>query len=502
VSDARAGRDGSRAFVALGSNLGDRSARLLAGLRALAATPGVRLAAVSPAYENPAVGGPPQPDYLNAVAELVTTLSPEALLERLHAIEAAEGRVRGVPDAPRTLDLDLLVHGDLVRPRGRPTLPHPDAATRAFVLRPWRDVAPHVVGPGLSATVLELDARLRAADPASHTALRPRGMLAPSRAEGSTGGDAMDRSRRPLRLEDRAALAAFRDRARGLVGFVPTLGALHEGHASHARRARAECDVVVASVFVNPLQFGPDEDYARYPRTVEADLDLLGREGVDAVFVPSREELYPDGFATSVDVAGPSAGFEGAARPGHFRGVATVVTLLTLAVRPDRSYYGQKDAQQVAVLRRVFRDLGLPGTIVVGPTVRDLDGLALSSRNRYLSPAERATALAIPRALAAASDAAARGVRDADGLVAAARAVLDPTPGLAPDYVAVVDPDSFEPVAHVAPGAPALMVVAARVGRTRLLDNEWMAVQSPRTGVRDAASEAAPAAPRPRTVRA
>jgi len=276
-------------------------------------------------------------------------------------------------------------------------------------------------------------------------------------------------------LPDAAALAAWRARAAGTVGLVATMGALHEGHASLARRARAACDAVLATIFVNPLQFGPTEDLARYPRTFEADLDLLARAGVDAVYAPGADDLYPAGFATHVDVDGPTAGFEGAARPGHFRGVATVVAKLLARVRPDLAWFGRKDAQQVAVVRRMHADLDLPGTIVVAPTVRDVDGLALSSRNRYLTPDERARALAIPRALDAARACAAAGERRRDALVAAARAVLDAARDVAVAYVEVVDPARFVAVEEVGPG-PALMVVAAKVGTTRLLDNEWIAL--------------------------
>jgi pantoate--beta-alanine ligase len=188
-------------------------------------------------------------------------------------------------------------------------------------------------------------------------------------------------------------------RARGPVGLVPTMGALHAGHRSLLAAARAECATVVASVFVNPPQFGPDEDLARYPRDLARDRRLLAEAGVDLLFAPAVDEIYPPGFRTWVDVEEVSEGLEGAARPGHFRGVATVCLRLFAIVRPDRAYFGQKDAQQVAVIERLVRDLDLEVCVRVLPTVRDADGLALSSRNAYLSPGERALALALPRAL-------------------------------------------------------------------------------------------------------
>lgn len=454
---------GHLAFVALGSNVGDRRAHLEGALAALAATPGVRVAAVSAAFENPPVGGPPQDDYWNAVAEVVTTLAPEALAARLHAIEAAAGRTRTVPAAPRTLDLDLLSCGDDVLRTPALELPHPRAVARAFVLAPWVELAPDAVVPGTGATVLAHATRLRARAPEAFAGLRRVALLRAAAPRGA----------RPEVLPDAEALAAWRARAGGTVGLVPTMGALHEGHAALARRARAACDAVLATIFVNPLQFGPNEDLARYPRTFDADLDLLAGVGTDAVYAPTVEDLYPEGFSTHVDVDGPTAGFEGAARPGHFRGVATVVAKLFARARPDLAWFGRKDAQQVAVVRRMHADLDLPGAVVVAPTVRDVDGLALSSRNRYLTPDERGRALAIPRALDAARALAATGERRRDALVAAARAVLDGARDVATAYVELVDPARFAPVAALG-DAPALMVVAAKVGTTRLLDNEWV----------------------------
>src|SRR5439155_9980812 len=235
------------------------------------------------------------------------------------------------------------------------------------------------------------------------------------------------------------------------VGLVPTMGALHEGHLSLVRAARAECDVVVLSLFVNPAQFGTGEDLDRYPRDEERDAQLAEREGVDLLFVPETDELYPVGFSTWVDV--DSTGAEGKARPGHFRGVATVCLKLFHIVRPSAAYFGQKDAQQAAVLRRLVRDLDLPLELRVLPTVRDVDGLALSSRNAYLSSEERARALALPRALEAGKAAHARG----DDPVAVAQAALN---GLQPDYVELVDV-----------GGATLLASAARIGATRLIDN-------------------------------
>ncbi len=240
--------------------------------------------------------------------------------------------------------------------------------------------------------------------------------------------------------------AASTSHSRGSVGLVPTMGSLHEGHLSLLRAAREECDTVVMSLFVNPAQFAEDGDLERYPRDEARDLELARATGVDLVFAPSADEMYPPGFQTWVEVAELGSILEGEHRPGHFRGVATVVLKLFTIVRPDRAYFGQKDAQQVEVLRRMIRDLALEVELRVLPTVRDADGLALSSRNAFLTPEERERALALPRALS---------TRDP----VAARAALAESNGLVVDYVEVADFD------------PPVLAGAVRVGSTRLVDN-------------------------------
>ncbi len=257
----------------------------------------------------------------------------------------------------------------------------------------------------------------------------------------------------------------------GSLGFVPTMGALHAGHASLLRAARAGNDRVAASIFVNPTQFGPGEDFSRYPRTFAADCALLAAEGVALLFAPEPAEMYPAGFSTAIDVGPVGARLDGASRPGHFTGVATVVAKLFSITGPERAYFGQKDAAQVAVLRQMVRDLSLPVELQICPIVREPDGLALSSRNRYLSPAERVEALVLSRALLAAEDLARHGARDAAMLLETARAVLGEEPALRLDYLALVEPDTLEPVAFLEPGRPALLAVAGWIGVTRLIDN-------------------------------
>jgi pantoate--beta-alanine ligase len=257
------------------------------------------------------------------------------------------------------------------------------------------------------------------------------------------------------------------------VGFVPTMGALHAGHRSLVQAARQRCDIVVASIFVNPTQFGPNEDFSRYPRTLEQDCQMLEAEGVDVVFTPTAEAMYPPGASTFVDVEELSDRLDGASRPGHFRGVATIVAKLFHIVQPDFSFFGQKDAAQVAVLRKMVRDLDFPLEIIVCPTVREPDGLAMSSRNRYLSAAERSQALSLSRALHAAEIQVGSGEHRASALLQTMHVTLQEEPAIRADYIAVVDPDTLLPVEDV--GAGALLAVAAYVGNTRLIDNVLLA---------------------------
>jgi pantoate--beta-alanine ligase len=288
--------------------------------------------------------------------------------------------------------------------------------------------------------------------------------------------------------ELRAALApARRD---GLtVGLVPTMGALHEGHLSLVRHARAKCDVVVVSLFVNPAQFNERADLERYPRDERRDAELAATAGTDLLFAPSVEEVYPRGFATSVEVVGVSERLEGASRGAqHFRGVATVVTKLLCMALPDVAYFGQKDAQQVLVIRRLAADLNLPVRIEAQPTVREHDGLALSSRNALLTEAERARARALPAALRAVQTSMAAGERSAPALLNAAREAMLAF-DVEPEYIALVEPDTLEPVAAVT--HETLLALAARIGAVRLIDN---LVLDPAVSHRPAATDAPTAA--------
>jgi pantoate--beta-alanine ligase len=247
------------------------------------------------------------------------------------------------------------------------------------------------------------------------------------------------------------------------------MGALHEGHASLIRAAADTCSAVAVSIFVNPTQFGPNEDFTRYPRSFDADCALAKSAGAHVIFAPSVDEMYPDGASTFVEVSGLGDRLDGASRPGHFRGVATVVAKLFIAAEPDRAFFGQKDAAQVAVLRRMTADLRLATEIVVCPIVREPDGLALSSRNIYLSTAERVQSLVLSRVIHRIEELVASGERDSDVLIEAARAEFATEPEARIDYIELVDWATLLPVEVAAPGM--LFAIAAHVGKTRLIDN-------------------------------
>lgn len=284
-----------------------------------------------------------------------------------------------------------------------------------------------------------------------------------------------------MELVDSTAAARERiaaARKQGLtVGLVPTMGALHEGHLSLMRHARADCGFTVATIFVNPTQFGPNEDLARYPRDLGTDARLAEETGLDLLLAPPVEEVYRPGASTWVTVESLSDRLEGASRPGHFRGVATVVAKLFNMVQPDRAYFGQKDFQQLKVIQQMTRDLDFPIQIVPCETVREPDGLAMSSRNRYLSPEERKSARALSRALQAARDLLASGETSVTELDTAAYAVLDLEPGVHVDYVRIEDAETLEPIERVE--RPAVLLLAARVGHTRLIDNTILTPQAP-----------------------
>lgn len=264
-------------------------------------------------------------------------------------------------------------------------------------------------------------------------------------------------------------MKGMRQQVKGTVGFIPTMGYLHEGHMSLVKQARDETSLVVVSIFVNPTQFGPKEDYKNYPRDTERDLTMLEREGTDVVFVPSAEEMYPPGFNSWVDVEQVTAMLEGAARPGHFRGVTTVVAKLFNIVQPTRAYFGQKDAQQAFVIKKMVADLDMNLEVVVAPTVREPDGLAMSSRNTYLNPQERQAASVLYQALCLAEKLWSQGEKDTDKIRREIIALIQKQPLANIDYISIADARTLGELSTVKP--PALVSLAVKIGRTRLIDN-------------------------------
>lgn len=270
-------------------------------------------------------------------------------------------------------------------------------------------------------------------------------------------------------VETVASMKAERGKLAGSVGFVPTMGYLHQGHLELVRRARTETLTVIASIFVNPSQFGPQEDFAAYPRDPERDLALLEKEGVGLVFMPDAREMYPNGFSSWVTLEGITQRLEGESRPDHFRGVTTVVAKLLNIVQPDRAYFGQKDAQQLTVIRKMVSELNMNLEVVAVPTVREPDGLAMSSRNTNLSPEERKASLVLWKALCLARGHWENGERDASRLCQEMTSLIEREPFATIDYVSIADPETLEELAEIA--APALVSLAVRIGGTRLIDN-------------------------------
>jgi pantoate--beta-alanine ligase len=261
-----------------------------------------------------------------------------------------------------------------------------------------------------------------------------------------------------------------------ILGLVPTMGALHEGHLSLIRIARARTDIVITTIFVNPTQFGEGEDFAQYPRSLEQDARLAGKAGADIVFAPEAGEMYPEGFQTSVHVENLTKALEGASRPGHFRGVATVVTKLLLITKPHIAVFGQKDAQQVAVIRRLVQDLNIDCEVVVGPIVREADGLAMSSRNAYLGEQERPQATVLYRSLQLADRLIREGEREAGEVIAAMTNLIKAESGGRIDYISIAGAEDLREVTRIERGTPILISLAVRFGQTRLIDNHLVAI--------------------------
>jgi pantoate--beta-alanine ligase len=383
-------------YVAFGSNVGDRAAHIDAALDRLRLTPGIEVLRQSDRLETDFVGvGPDQGRFINGVVELSTSLTPVALLCVLQALEVAAGRaLPRLVNHPRELDLDIILFGSRTIDTRELQVPHPHFYERDFVREPLLQLG------------IDVD---------KHVSVRT-----------------------PLVVDSIAALTAkTAEWADGdcLVGLVPTMGSLHRGHQSLMRVAREQCDRVIATVFVNPLQFGLGEDFAAYPRDLDGDLAVCREAGVDVLFAPSAGQMFDDGFCSNVQVGAEAEGMEGAVREGHFQGVATVVARLFAMSKPHRAYFGEKDAQQVAVVRRMACDLGFPVQVVPCAIVRESDGLAMSSRNVYLTEADRRASTVLYRALCSAREQFRRGTHDRDQLLQCVAQALATESRCAVDYI-------------------------------------------------------------------
>jgi pantoate--beta-alanine ligase len=436
-------------LLGLGSNLGERVANLRAALDELRGHSALKLLRHSSLMESAPIGGPAeQRRYLNAAAVIETSLAPHDLMAVLLGIEGKLGRIRSEPWGPRTIDLDILLYGDQTIESPAAIVPHPRFAERRFALAPAAEIAGDWRHPTSQKTINQLLADL---GPSGSRELGIQVILSPE-----------DVQRRTLALRQ----------AGQRISLVPTMGALHAGHLSLVEIARKRSDIVIATIFVNPTQFGPQEDFTRYPRTLDADLDALSSAGCGIALVPDAAAMYPSGFSTYVEPPAVSQPLEGVCRPGHFRGVATIVLKLFNIIPAHVACFGQKDYQQLQVIRRMALDLNLPIEIVACPTVREPDGLAMSSRNRYLSPTEREQALSLSRALGRAGELAAAGERDAMKIVAEMRRILADAKIDRIDYIAIADPDTLAEKSHL--DGPAIALIAAHVGTTRLIDNQLL----------------------------
>jgi len=438
-----------RCLIALGSNLGDRAQNLLTALDLLRSNSRISVHQVSSFHLTSPVGGPTdQGAYLNAAAVIDTTLSPSELLHCLLGVEQKLGRVRTERWGPRTIDLDMLLYEDAVIETPEITVPHPRMHDRRFVLAPAAEVAADFVHPGTRQTVGDM---LRAL---------PAAMSNDPNFQIDTSPTAIQTKLLELRKQEKR------------IGFIPTMGALHAGHISLVEHARKLADIVIASIFVNPTQFGPQEDFQKYPRTLDDDLRGLAAAGCDLVFVPSATDIYPPGFSSYVDPPDVAHPLEGVYRPGHFRGVATVVLKLFQIVPAHFACFGRKDYQQLQVIKRMVADFAIPMEIIGCPTIREPDGLAMSSRNRYLSAAERQQALSLSRALSQAEQMFRRGERNAKKIASEMKATLLSAGIEKIDYAAVADPDTLAEFDTIDRSAIALL--AAHVGTTRLIDNQFL----------------------------
>ena len=416
-------------YIGLGSNLGDRKKNLLEAVRLLGADPGIKVESKSSFYETAPQECPPHsPRFLNAAIKINTYLNPPILLKKLKLLEARMGRRNSKKRfSPRPIDLDILLYGNKNITLPNLNIPHPRLNERTFVLKPLKDIAP--------AAIKNMAKEMKIITSISGM----RAFLSWAKSKNKT------------------------------IGFVPTMGYLHPGHLSLIKQAKMGCDICVVSIFVNPLQFGPKEDYQKYPQELELDRILAKSAGADAIFHPDVKEMYPDNYFTYVNVEKLTAGLCGESRPGHFKGVTTVVAKLFNIIQPDIAYFGQKDYQQAIVIKKMSADLNMPLKIKIMPTVREPDGLALSSRNSYLNAQERIEALCLYQALQKAKALIHKGEKDRPRIIKMIRTEILKNKSAKIDYVTIADPQTLLPLNRI--NGKTLIALAVWIGKTRLIDN-------------------------------
>lgn len=415
-------------YLGLGSNLGNKKKNILLAVKYLQKSKGIKVEKVSRLYENPPCGCPAgSPDFLNGAAKIRTSFAPLALLKELKNIETCLGRKRAKRFSPRTIDIDILFYANKKVTLPNLKIPHPRLKMRDFVLAPLKEVSPEIIKKLASEVKI---------------------------------------------IKDIPAMRAFLAHARSKnmsIGFVPTMGYLHEGHLSLIRRGKKENVICVVSIFVNPLQFGPEEDFKKYPRDIERDSIKAQSAGCDVIFAPEAKQMYPNSFFTYVDVEKLTGTLCGVSRPGHFKGVATVVNKLFNIIQPSVAYFGQKDYQQALVIKTMARNLNMPLKISVMPTIRETDGLAMSSRNTYLNPAERAQAAVLYQSLGQARKKILSGEKSSKKVISGIRKVILNKKPAGIDYIAVVDADTLENKDMIQ--GKSLIALAVWFGKTRLIDN-------------------------------
>jgi len=427
----------AKAYIALGSNIAPRKFFIDSAIEKIGREKGTAVRRHSSLYDTCPIGGPPQGRYLNSVIEVDTSLRPRDLLLRLLRIEKSLGRVRRGKNRPRTIDLDVLLYDDtVIRQRGI-TIPHPRMHKRDFVMVGINEISPTVKHPLFKAAISDIYNQ---------------------------------RQMKIIRDPKEAYKSVFSLKQKGRrIGFVPTMGYLHEGHLSLIRKARRENDTVVVSIFVNPAQFGPREDFKHYPRDFKRDKALAKKAGADIIFYPDAKNMWVGGHSTYVNVEKISQDLCGRSRPGHFRGVATIVNKLFNIIPADNAYFGQKDAQQAIIIQRMARDLNIPIQIKMLPIVREKDGLAMSSRNTYLSKAQRRQAAVLFESLSLAKDLIKSGERRSTRIIKRMGDLVKKISSAKIEYIAIVDTDGLKDLKILKGNV--LIALAVRFGRVRLIDN-------------------------------